>query len=511
MGFFDHIEELRIRLMRAILAVGVGMCIGFVFTNPVLNIIKDTYGSQLTILDPTDSIVVFFRVSLLLGAILASPLITYQIFMFIVPGLTSKEKRSILLALPATTVLFLVGIIFTWVFLVPAYVNFLKGFQSDVFKVNYTADAYVSFITAVLFWHGAAFETPLVFYVLGKLGVVNARTMLKYWRHAVVGASIIAAFITPTVDPLTMIVITIMLVALYALSVVLVAVTNSTGRRLETSVVGQNGQSSTLRRNYWLRLFLTLVIVLGLVVVTVPIAVGGTAMWRLLHPACWTDDRTPATYGLKYQDISIPSQAGTLKGYFIPGSKDATIIVPTPYNTGRMGMLYEGSMLASGGFNILTYETRLCAGKGVTTLGYSEADDLGDALAYLRQNSDNIHVNLNHIAVHGFSAAGAAALLATARYPEIAAVLAEGGYDDADQELGFQQSSGFFDSLMIFGARATYRLVTGADVSVLRPVEAIRHIPPRPIYLVYGSQEVSLPGARDELAAARSASTNPSN
>src|SRR5258708_27509345 len=222
MGFFDHLEELRTRLFRSVLAIGIGMVVGFIFTNLALNVIKDTYGSQLTMLDPTDSIVVFFRVSLLLGAIIASPIITYQLFVFVLPGLTGTEKRSVLMALPATTALFLIGIIFTWTFLVPAYVNFLKGFQSDVFKVNYTADAYVSFITAVLFWRGAAFDTPLVFYVLGKLGVVSARSMLKYWRHAVVGAPIIAAFITPTVDPLTMIVITIMLVTLYALSVVLV-------------------------------------------------------------------------------------------------------------------------------------------------------------------------------------------------------------------------------------------------------------------------------------------------
>src|SRR5450432_255229 len=268
---------------------------------------------------------------------------------------------------------------------------------------------------------------------------------------------------------------------------------------------------SASRSHYWLRLLITLVGVLAIAIVSAPLAAGANAMWRLLHPACLTDDRTPATYGFQYQDISIPSATGALRGFFIPGTKDATIIVPAPYNTGRMGMLYEGSMLAGDGFNILTYETRLCAGGGVTTLGYAEANDLGDALTYLRENRDNIHVNLEHVAVHGFSAAGATALLATARFPQIAAVLAEGGYDDADQALGFQQSSGFFDSLMIFGARATYRLTTGADVNVLRPVEAIQHIPPRPVFLVYGSKEVSLPGARDELAAARSASNNSAN
>ena len=225
MSFFEHLEELRVRLFRAVLAVGIGMLVSVVITDPVLNYLKGPYGGNLIILDPVDSIVVFFRVSLLLGAILASPMITYQIFMFVMPGLTRKERRWVLNALPATTALFLIGVAFTWFVLVPAYINFLKGFESSIFTVNYSADNYISFVTSVLFWHGAAFETPVVFFILGKLGVVTAGSMLRYWRHAIVAASIVAAFITPTVDPLTMIVITIMLVALYALSVILVGVT----------------------------------------------------------------------------------------------------------------------------------------------------------------------------------------------------------------------------------------------------------------------------------------------
>ncbi len=231
MSLFEHLEELRSRLFRSVLAVGIGMAISVVFTNPILNIIKNTYGDQLMVLEPTDSIVIFFRVTLLLGAILASPMVTYQIFMFVLPGLTRNEKRWVLMALPFTTALFLIGVVFTWTFLVPAYVNFLKGFQPDVFKVNWTADAYIGFVTAVLFWHGAAFETPVIFYVLGRLGAVTARSMLRYWRHAVVGASVIAAFITPTVDPFTMLVITVILIGLYVLSIVLVAVTSGFAKR----------------------------------------------------------------------------------------------------------------------------------------------------------------------------------------------------------------------------------------------------------------------------------------
>jgi sec-independent protein translocase protein TatC len=226
MSFFEHIEELRKRLMNAVLALAIGMAISFVFANPVLKILEGTYGEKLVLLGPTDSITIFFRVSLLLGAILASPFITYQLLLFILPGLTRNERRWVIYSLPATTFLFLFGVVFTWFLLVPAYISFLMGFQNDVFKVQWTADNYIGFMTSVLFWHGVAFETPIVFYILGKLGAVTARSMLKYWRHATVAASVFAAFIAPTMDPLTMIVITLILVVLYFLSVALVAATS---------------------------------------------------------------------------------------------------------------------------------------------------------------------------------------------------------------------------------------------------------------------------------------------
>ncbi|MCC7450769.1 MAG: twin-arginine translocase subunit TatC [Anaerolineae bacterium] len=231
MGFFEHLEELRNRLFRAVLSILIGMGLSLVFTNPVLNLLKDTYGKPWQVLDPTDSVVIFFRVTLMLGAILASPMITYQILMFVLPGLTRKEKGMLIAALPGTTALFLVGVLFTWAFLVPAYVNFLQGFMSDVFRVDWTADAYIGFVTAVLFWHGAAFETPIVFFILGRMGFVTAASMLRLWRHAIVVAAIISAFITPTIDPFTMIIIMGILMGLYLLSVVLVGITTGFRRQ----------------------------------------------------------------------------------------------------------------------------------------------------------------------------------------------------------------------------------------------------------------------------------------
>ncbi len=224
MGFFEHLDELRVRLFRAMLSLAVGMVLSLIVVNPVIAYIAASSGITLRSISPTETIGVFFRVTLMLGAILASPFITYQLLMFIIPGLTRVEKRWVLGSIPATTVLFLFGVIFTWFVLMPAYNTFLNGFQANVIKPSWTADNYFSFVTLVLFWHGAAFETPIVFYVLARIGLVSARQMLRFWRHAIVGSAIFAGFIAPTYDPVTMIAITALLFALFLFSVALVAI-----------------------------------------------------------------------------------------------------------------------------------------------------------------------------------------------------------------------------------------------------------------------------------------------
>src|SRR4051812_40838300 len=101
MSLLEHLEELRMRLFRSVLSIGIGMAISIFFTPTVLEIFKESNGgNKFQILDPTDSIVIFFRIALMMGAILASPMITYQILMFVIPGLTRKEKRWVLTALP---------------------------------------------------------------------------------------------------------------------------------------------------------------------------------------------------------------------------------------------------------------------------------------------------------------------------------------------------------------------------------------------------------------------------
>jgi sec-independent protein translocase protein TatC len=227
MGLFEHLDELRKRITRAMLALVLGVIVAIPLTTPALEILNSPYGRPFQTIGPTDSVVNFFRVSLTIGAIFAIPVITYQVLMFILPGLTRKEKRSLLLALPAITILFVIGAAFAWFLLVPPALGFLEGFQPTIFRPDWTADLYLGFVTALVFWMGVAFQTPLIFFVLAILGLVTAGSLRRQWRIAIVGAAIAAALITPTIDPVNMSLVMGPLLILYVISILLVAI----GRR----------------------------------------------------------------------------------------------------------------------------------------------------------------------------------------------------------------------------------------------------------------------------------------
>lgn len=257
MGLFEHLDELRRRLTRAGAALVIGTLIGLGLSGAALDYLRGPYcrivaenavraaedagidpasvvipdsECKLVTLGPTGGVVAYFRVGLMIGGIIAIPMITYQLLMFVFPGLTRKEKRVVLLALPAIFTLFLVGTAFSWFILMPPALGFLEGFQPNLFRAEWTADLYLSFITALIFWMGVAFQTPLVFFVLGLLGLVTTGALIRNWRLAVVGAAVAAALITPTIDPVNMFLVMGPLLVLYALSVILVFVARRIAR-----------------------------------------------------------------------------------------------------------------------------------------------------------------------------------------------------------------------------------------------------------------------------------------
>jgi sec-independent protein translocase protein TatC len=219
MSLLDHLNELRKRLFKSLIALVVGVLLSAAFTDQILRYLIKPYGSELQVLGPTESVVMYFRVALLAGAIVTIPYITYQLFMFIAPGLERKEKRWIYLALPATTSLFLGGVAFAWFIMVPTALGFLRDFESGIFRPEWTAERYIAFLTSLLFWIGVAFEMPVVVFVLSRLGILGPEALRRNWRLAVVIITIISAMITPTVDPFNMLLVIAPLLGLYLISI----------------------------------------------------------------------------------------------------------------------------------------------------------------------------------------------------------------------------------------------------------------------------------------------------
>lgn len=219
MSLFDHIEELRKRLLIALISLAVGVSVSLFFGEKAVAILTLPIGGldKLQSIEITENIGVYMRVSLLSGVILAFPMIIYQLLLFVLPGLSVREKRSVLLAIPFATLFFLAGLAFAYFIMLPAALPFLINFLGVT--TNPRLSSYISFITGLLFWIGVVFELPLLVYVVARFGLLTPKSMLHYWRQAIVIITILAAIITPTVDPVNMSLMMLPLVVLYFISV----------------------------------------------------------------------------------------------------------------------------------------------------------------------------------------------------------------------------------------------------------------------------------------------------
>ncbi len=234
-----HLNELRIRLTYVAVALFITTALSFAFAEPMLQFLLEPYAQsisgevELQTLEPTEGIETFFKVSLLAGSMLAMPMILYQFWQFVVPGLTRDERRYVYIFLPSTLLLFALGILFSWFVLIPAAVFFLANFLGTIFKTDWTPSGYIGFVLRMLFWLGLAFEMPVIVYFVARVGVVTARTLREQWRFAVVGIAVLAAIITPSIDPVTMMLTMAPLLVLYVLSIGLALVGQ---RQFERSV-----------------------------------------------------------------------------------------------------------------------------------------------------------------------------------------------------------------------------------------------------------------------------------
>ena len=219
-SILGHLNELRSRFIKSLIALVVGTGVSAVFTFRVLEFLKGPAGdTPLVYIDPTEFITTYFKVALLGGFILAMPVVLYQMIMFAAPGLTPREKRYVLVSVPGIILSFAAGVVFAWFVLIPPALNFLLNFGGDVAEANIRIGRYINLILALTLWVGLSFQTPLVMTLLSRLGVVKPASFAKRRKMAIVGAFIAAAVFTPTFDPVNQTLLASPIIVLYEIGI----------------------------------------------------------------------------------------------------------------------------------------------------------------------------------------------------------------------------------------------------------------------------------------------------
>ena len=223
----EHFRELRSRLIVCLAALLVGSAVCFYFYEELLNLLvgpaRQVAGEDVQIIytEVTELLGTTVRVSLLGGFVLALPVILYHGIRFVAPGLTPRERRMLFAFLPAALLAFVGGMAFGYFVMIPPALRFLLTFGGDVADPLIRVSNLVNIMIRLLFWLGVSFETPLVMYALATLGVVRAQGFARFRRLWLVAAFVIAAAITPTIDPLNQSIVAGPLIALYEVGVLL--------------------------------------------------------------------------------------------------------------------------------------------------------------------------------------------------------------------------------------------------------------------------------------------------
>ncbi|MFQ5341374.1 MAG: twin-arginine translocase subunit TatC, partial [Anaerolineae bacterium] len=223
MTLIEHLEELRRRLIKSVIALAITTGLSIIFAKQVLEAFRALLPGEapLQAFTPTETYIVYFKVALLCGLAIAMPVIVYQFVAFLVPGLTRRERRWLYLVAPLAGALFVVGLLFAYFVILPFGLPILQGFLSDLVVQQWRLDYYVSFVVRFLVITGLIFETPLVIYFLSKVGLVSHQRLARSRRYAIVVAAGVAAVLTPTTDPFTMLLVMGPMILLYEFGILL--------------------------------------------------------------------------------------------------------------------------------------------------------------------------------------------------------------------------------------------------------------------------------------------------
>jgi sec-independent protein translocase protein TatC len=218
-SLWDHIDELRMHLLRMLIGLAMGVGISFYFTIPLMEYLAiPVQGLEnLQAIKVTEEVGVYMRVALMSGIAIMLPYLAFELWLFAAPGLRPRERKFGLAGIPLATILFLAGMAFTYFALLPTALPFLGGFTK--IQQLWTANDYFGFVTGLMVWIGLFFEFPLVVYILTSIGFIKPHILSQQWRLAIVIIAIIAAAITPTIDPVTMGLTMLPMILLYFASI----------------------------------------------------------------------------------------------------------------------------------------------------------------------------------------------------------------------------------------------------------------------------------------------------
>lgn len=218
-GIWDQIEALRMHILRAVIALAITVIASLWVAQDIMEFLAIPVEGleKLQAIQVTEEIGVFMRVAMSAGITIAFPYIALEVWLFAAPGLKPREKKMGLVGIPLAAVLFVTGMAFTYYVLIPAALPFLGSFT----KISqfWAAREYFTFVTGLMFWIGIFFEFPLVIFVLSSIGLVKPAILAQQWRLAIVIIAVLAAAITPTIDPVNMGLVMLPMILLYFISI----------------------------------------------------------------------------------------------------------------------------------------------------------------------------------------------------------------------------------------------------------------------------------------------------
>jgi sec-independent protein translocase protein TatC len=228
MSLVDHLSELRRRLFICIAAVIAGSAVGYYYSGQLVSLLKsplpptaDGHPRPLNFLSPGEAFFIYIKLSLIVGIVLAMPVILFQIWRFISPGLTPQERRSARPWVPIALVFFTIGVAVAWVVL-PFAMQFLIGFESPDLTYLPTADAYFGFVGTLFLAFGLTMEFPIVLVLLSKVGIISSQRLRSSRRFVILGIAVFATVVTPGGDLVSPTVLGVVMYILYELSIILV-------------------------------------------------------------------------------------------------------------------------------------------------------------------------------------------------------------------------------------------------------------------------------------------------